>query len=243
MKNQIRRIYPYADANMLSATELFYKFYVEHLALFVMFDPVLFVETYGDDFKTSIDTGFSVERDSLVTDRVSQEGAEVADSIETLLDHYDTLAYYVDKCFAQDPDIRKQFHHRTLSLLKKSPAELILWSEELCRAFDNHKAALIASGYSEDAALLLTAAKEALHKSYSEQQEALKRRPEKTAERVVIFNGIWQTVLEIHEAAKRIFRTQPEIMALFELPKQNHKRPAGEETVQESSLSDESLGE
>ncbi len=57
-----------------------------------------------------------------------------------------------------------------------------------------------------------------------EQQEALKRRPEKTSGRIEHYNTIWNSVLEIHEAAKRIFRNEPEVLALFELPKVQHKR-------------------
>ncbi len=229
MNNQKRRIYPYSDAYMLSSSELISTFYIEYYPAFATFDPILFVEGYGATLQELINTGFSVERDSLITDQVSKEGADVTTAIEIFFDNYDDLTYYVDKCFAEDLDIHKQFYHRSVSLLKKSPAELILWSEELNIATENHKDTLLASGYTEEAFTKFLAAKAEVRKHYLEQQEALKRRPEKTAERVAIFNKLWTMILEINEAAKRIYRKQPEILALFELPKVQHKRADKEE--------------
>ncbi len=224
MENQSRRIYPYSDAFMLSSAELIATFYEEHYSLFLAFDPIRFVEGYGAILQESINRGFSAERDSLVLDQVSKEGSDVTEAIELFLEHYEDLAYYVDKCFSNEPDIQKQFHHRSISLLVKKPAELILWSEELSHATETYKEVLASSGYTEEAFLLLSNAKMEVHKHYLEQREALKRRPEKTAERVALFNTIWTIILEIHEASKRLFRKNHEIMALFDLPTVQQKR-------------------
>ncbi len=109
-------------------------------------------------------------------------------------------------------------------MLKQGPAELILWAEELVTVVELHKEVLTGGGYAEDSFQKLISAKGEMHTHYFEQQEALKRRPEKTAERIIHYNAIWGSVVEIHEAAKRIFRNQPEILALFALPKVQHKR-------------------
>ncbi len=98
MKDQIRRIYPYADAYMLSSSELFCTFYEEHYTRFNIFDPILFIEGYGAIFKLNITTGFSMERDSLIIDQVSKESGDVTESIELFLEQYDDLSYYVNKC-------------------------------------------------------------------------------------------------------------------------------------------------
>ena len=130
MKNQIRRIYPYADAYMLSSAELFYTFYEERYLRFNTFDPVLFIEGYGVTLKSNTDTGFSAERDSLVTEQVSKESGDVTESVELFLEQYDDLLYYVDKCFSNEPDIQKQFHHRVISdLMVRRPLPEKLWMQ------------------------------------------------------------------------------------------------------------------
>jgi len=244
MNNQIRRIYQYSDANMLSGAELISTFYNEYYTRFSTFDPVLFIEEYGSLFQDNIKKGFSAERDSLVTDQTSKEGSDVTQAIDLFIVQYDDLTYYVNKCFSDEPDIYKQFHHRSISLLKQKPAELILWGEEVNLAVLAYQERLTISGYTNESFMALTNANDELHKHYLEQQEALKRRPEKTADRVTFYNSIWNTVLEIHQAAKRVFRSEPETMALFELPKISQKREKEiPETIEQNGEDDiESAG-
>ncbi len=233
MSLQLRRIYAYSDAVMLSVAELICKFYKEYYGKFSDFDSQLFLEGYGNEFQEAITTGYKIERDSLVTDTVSQESADVEEAIENFLDHYDDLIYYVEKTFPNDPDIQKQFHHKKLSLIKRQPAEFVLWTEEVIQAIAINEQPLLGRGYKATSILQIQGAKNRIHTHFLEQQEAIKRRPEKTQERIAHFNLIWEKVLEVHDASARVFKNEPDTAILFALPKATKTKKSPEEPTTE----------
>ncbi len=218
MNTRLKREYPCTDSVMLSSSDVIRGIYQDYFSDFSTFDSLEFTEDFGPTLTEKINAGFSVERDSLVIDQVSKESADVTNSIDICLEQYDNLIYYVDKQFGDHPEIHKQFCPASISQTKRSNGKLLLLMEEVYNAAQNNMIVLEEGGYTAEKFQSFITAKESFRKHYIEQQDALKRRPVKTAERLTLFNTIWHQIIQIHEAAKRIYRNQPEILALFDLP-------------------------
>ncbi len=225
MNTRLKREYPCTDSVMLSSSDVIRGIFEDYFSDFYTFDALEFTEEFGPTLTDKINAGFSVERDTLVVDQVSKESADVSESIDIMLERYDTLIYYVDKQFGDEPEIHKQFCTACISQIKRSNGKLLLLMEEVYNAIQNNNATLEEGGYTVEKLQEFITAKESFRKHYIEQQDALKRRPVKTAERLKLFNTIWQQIIQIHEAAKRIYRNQPEILALFDLPKGHTSTP------------------
>ncbi len=222
-KLKIRRGFPHPDPVMLSAAEVNNEFFTERESDFTSFDLHAFPEGIAVSMKLDIDAAHRIARDSLVIDQLAEETAEVTEKANICIDLYDDLVYFVDKSFEDHPEIENQFCYNSFNELKHSNPKLVLCLEEVLMAVDNHYPELKEVGFTPEKRDLFSEAVSSFRHEYISQQEAIKRRPEKTHERILLLNRVWANAQQIWEAAKRIYRNQPEILSLFELPKVSYK--------------------
>ncbi len=235
MNTQIQRIYKCTDSVMLSSADVIRGIYHEYCTEFATFDPLEFHERFGISFTESINGGFTIERDTLVVDQQTKETAHVEECIEHCIDEYDTLLYYVEKQFKDHLEIQKQFSLHSMSTLRRAHGKLLLVLEEICIAARNNRKVLEEGGYTAEKLQSFIATKNSFRKHYIKQQDALKHRPLKTAERLTLFNSIWGYLVKIHEAAKRIYRHRPEILALFDLPTEHSSHKESPDSTEDKA--------
>ncbi len=219
MSKKALRSYNLADGVMLTNAELMHKYFTERKEQFQNFDAKTFHIDYDLHFLENINLAHTSDRDSVVIDEQAKETADVKIVIDECSERYSLIKYYVKKLFKDDIHTQNQFGLNDFRNVKQNPDKMIIFLDALLPKMEEHKTTLLEAGYPEAEMVEFFDIAKQLRKERVEQKDAKNVRTQKTKERVDKLNEVWEHLVEINEAAKLLFRKEPDEAKLFSLPK------------------------
>ena len=219
MTDPVVRLYNVPDSMMLSSAETAYTEYMRYQADFGKYNSRLFTADFASGFSECISTARAIEKHSAEMG-IQVKNREDYDAVRTLcVDRVDDLRYFIRHAFEGD-GIYKHFGLNDFPAVSHSPDAFVMFMIGFSHSVEEYSAALTDVGCPKelitglpDLAARLSAARVA-HK------DAMKAGAAHTVDRVTTYNRLWNYLVELDDAAARIYRKSSGIRQIFFLPSQ-----------------------
>jgi hypothetical protein len=227
MSNQLLRLFHGSDAYMLEASEELQALFVTDKADFVAFDSLL-DDPFAANWKTNIDTALAFTSDNTVLGEQKDQTASVEQALKDCNDAWRNLSYFAQKAYHAHPGTLQQFgignkHHNAF----KSQAKAVEFMDEMIAIATNHQADLLAAGCPHAVIDAITTTANNLRTLNTTQNTTIDGRPAITQTRITQLNEVYTTMLQVIEAAKFIYQTNPAKLNQYQYnPPVNHLLPA-----------------
>ncbi len=227
------RLFQLADDTVTMQGSVIRGRYLTHRDKFAEFNEVKFHAEYHNDIAKKISNAvatlsdaFILKSQALATSRVDETSKELEKSLNK-------VRFVVKLRFSGVKKIMGEFRFNKLAEIAPHADKFIGYSKDVLIMIEKYKAELIDEGLKADLIMDINGLIEDLDNRRREQIEAIASRPVHTTNRIDTMNELWKALVEIRDAANITFADQPEIRALFQLPKQS--RSSSEEESGEVS--------
>ena len=194
----------------LTQAYLFQSELVVDQAAFTAFSP-LFASPFAADFLLDIQAADAIPTNEDDLNNQTVLSAEVEDQMVLAREQYQKLLLYVGFAWPNSEPKLKVFGNNQYEIARKSPPKMInlLQSSYLSANSVTYKAALIAAGFLQTDITLLHTIELDLTAKLNAQQDYIRHSFTRSEDRVVAFNKVWDTMVQISNASKYIFKDSP----------------------------------
>lgn len=220
MSSRLFRQYSLKDEKLTVLAGVTRDHYIKYQASFSSFNDVVFPEDYHDvTLAEKLTAAKTTMSDAFIVKGQAKETADVEEAKSALLKPMKVLAFVVETRFEQDPVILNEFMLNQLNSKSQNADTLIAFTKDALITVEKYNDELIESGMKPDLVDIIQQACDKLDDQRREQIEVIRSRPGITHERIEKMNDLWKELVKINKAADIIFEEQPEVKALFDLPK------------------------
>jgi hypothetical protein len=198
----------YDDA--LTQAYLFQSELVADQALFTAFSSK-YAPTFAADFLADIQAADDIPTNEDDLNSQTLLSRQVEDKMELCKVHYQKLLLHVGFAWPNDDLILKVFGNNDYMDARRNPSKLTnLLQNAYNRANSTtYKADLISAGFIQADITLLDTLNDDLRAKLDEQQSFINHSTIRAQERAVAFNKVWDTMVQISNASKLIFKDNP----------------------------------
>ncbi len=223
MQMSPNRVYPIADATLLTEARSQLSQYERAQESFAHFNPGIFTQSFLSSYAARVKQAESLPSDNLcigllaeATEKLEHARCEAVVATR-LLRHFATIA------FAKEPEQLNRFAFGAFQKARRQRERFRTLFDEMVRQAEALAAPLASHHYSDVHREELQRINEHIQELSAEQQSAKNRRTTHAQQRVEGLNALWTQMKQISEAAKILYRYEPERQALFALPKPTKK--------------------
>jgi hypothetical protein len=202
---KVKRNFVGSDAYMVEQSDIGKALLEQNLTDFTNFDSTINAR-FVTAFTAKIDAAFTVVKDSAALSPQLQATQTVTEIMQQARDAYNDLMYFVTKkAFKGNQLVIKEFNAKYGTANRSQPT-FIAFLETLHGTADKYKTTLLASGCKQ--ALIDSIGTIATHlRNSNTEQEVIKRgRPALTADRILVLNNCYDTLMTIYAAAQQLYK-------------------------------------
>jgi len=228
MSEELIRLFRITDGEMLLKAAVFLNLFITDEAEFFAFSEVIFAPSFKTDFQADIDAAHHELEDYEVVGDLKIETQEFLQKLKECEVHYRELKFFVQKAYPGSKTMVARFGFPKYRNAKKSQGGMILFIEALAYAAEKYKVKLIAQGYTQARIDELQTLVAEVKQQGIEQEEAKADRLQKTRERIVAMNMVWDRMVTINRASKTIYRDNYTKLKQYGLPSSKSKSTSTE---------------
>lgn len=237
MNTSSARLYQLADDTVTMHGGVIKGRFIKHHLAFTNFNEVKFHDEYHNEIARKIANAAATLSDAFILKSQALATSRVDETSKKLEKNLNKVRFVVKSRFSGVKKILGEFRFNKLSEIAQHADQFIGYSKDVLIMVDKYKTELIDEGLKEDLITDIVSLIEELDCRRREQIEAIASRPVHTTNRIDTMNILWKTLVDIRDAANIIFADQPEIKALFQLPKAN-RNSSEEQSADNLEVSD-----
>ncbi len=219
MSQQTRRLFSMRDDHVIVHTGVIKIHYEKYGTLFNDFNEVKFNSNYHNELEAKIIKAQNNMSDAFILKSQAKETSDVKGAMQELIKNLKKISFNVESAFIDNKVVLDEFRLNRISKFSKNTDTLIGFTKDVLITVERYRDELAAEGLNDT---IIATTKEKLEKldfQRREQIEKIQTRPLRTKERIDSMNVLWKHLVELRDASNFLFDEQPEIMALFALPK------------------------
>lgn len=199
------RIYNINDPEMVHQSGVYKTLFEEDVQLFIDFDTA-FSPPFADNWQSAIAAAGAVNQDTTLVDQLAGLTTLVDDKYSLAKNHYQTMKYYIEKAFPNNPAVQNEFGFNDYEEARRTPERMVSFLGSLHTAAAKYTAQLVEAGYANrkinDIPVIKTDLDNACHN-----RDVFKRtRMLETQTRINTLNECWRFVQQVCKAGKIIFQ-------------------------------------
>ncbi len=220
------------DDKLITHCSVIKDHFVTHQAHFNGFNNIVFHETYHEVIQGKITLAQDTMSDAFILKRQATHTSKLEEQKSTIVRELSGIEVIVKRGFHDNQAVINEFRLNKIHEAAKNIDTLTGFSKDVVVMIKNYQAELTVEGFD-------ITKTEAFQNSITEldtlrrnQMEAIHTRPIHTKDRIQKMNVLWQQLCELKDVSEIIFANEPELKALFALPRSAVR--------QEDSVEDES---
>lgn len=208
------------DDALITLARVICSHLTEYKMFFTSFDNQIFTEDYEERvLKPLISNSQNILSDKFFLKSQAKETADKEDARKVLRRRLKILEFYVMSKFANNKAILDEFLLHTVGTTYRNADALIGFTKDTLVKVETYKSELFDAGVTDTLIANIEDAKNNLNTQRRQQVETMRKRKVKTKDRINRVNRLWEELTKIQDVARILFFANPEIGALFELPK------------------------
>ncbi len=219
MVQEEKRDYNLKDDDVVYPSSITFSNFKEYIADFVDIGPTKFTPEFVEEFEGALDSARSTISDSFIKSESVKHTSAIDKIKSETLGVLNKLEYHVEGAFINEEHIIKSFHLNKARDLSHHTSSFSGYLDDVVVIIIKHKEALITEGMKESVIQTLSEAINGIRKHVDLRHKVKIDRAVATQDRIRKMNHLWSFLVKLKNAAKHIFEDQPEIRALFDLPK------------------------
>lgn len=220
MSSNTIRSFNVKDDTLITLAGVARSHYLKYKMFFTGFNPAIFTEGYEDEILARmIDEAHATTSDEFFVSHQAKETDTVQKAKKSLLRELKILSFCVMDQYRDDPVVLNEFQLDNLSRKSRNVDTFIGFAKDVLVTADTYKEGLLKSGMTAEGLVRIANAGDTLDFHRREQVEMMKSRPGVTQDRIEKVNALWRELSKMSKAANIIFFNNPEISALFALPR------------------------
>ena len=227
-KDQVLRLYSITDPEMYEAAKAKRGFFLEDKADFIAFDGD-FADPFAADWLTLISDAEALPQDETIDDQLTQLTAAVEAEMVKCRDKFQDAKYFIEKTFPNNAPVWNEFGYNNYEAARKSQVRMIQFMKNFHSVATKYKIQLIAKGYAQPKIDEIETFRAALDAANQVQELFIGNLPVQTQTRHLKNNEVWNTMVQVCTAGKRIFKND---FAKY----QRYLLPPGEESPEAISI-------
>lgn len=224
MAKQSRRAFSITDAEMFEAQKTKRGFFIEDQAEFENFDTD-FKTPFEADWLTAIDNAETILQDETLTDQLTQLTNAVEKEMRNCRDKFQDSKYFIEKTFPDNVPVWNEFGYNNYDDARRYQIKMIQFMKNFSLVATKYKTLLIAKGYTQPKIDEIETFRAALDTANQNQELFKGNQPVSTQERINVYNELWDILVKVCTAGKRIFKNDFAKL-------QRYLLPPGEETAE-----------
>lgn len=205
MAKKILRVYSITDPEMYEASKTKRGFFLEDKADFIIFDGD-FADPFGADWLTAISAAEGIPQDEVLDDQLTQLTAAVEAEMKICRDKFQDSKYFIEKAFPDNIPVWNEFGYNNYDSVRRVQTKLLLFMKNFHAVAEKHKVILIAAGYAQAKIDEIETVRAGLDAANLEQELFIGNLPVITQSRHSKNNSVWEIMVRVCTAGKRIFK-------------------------------------
>jgi len=190
------------------------------IALFAVFDTK-FTPEYVEAFGAKITKAETEIIDNVIIDQLAGKTAKVEEIFDLGRKKYRSVKYFVGKAFENNKAVQNEFGFNDYNSVKRNQVKMIVFMRQLGISAKRYQAELIASGMTEESINEIETLGNDLSLANEQQEDFKKQRVLLTQNRTILYNEVWDYVVQVSRAGKIIFEDNPAKYAIYLLSDEN----------------------
>ncbi len=227
---------PLRDDKLIIHTSVIKDHFMSHESHFNGFNSAIFHDTYHDEFQIKISDAQNTMSDAFILKSQARHTSKVESMKEELSQELHTINFVVNRTFTNDKAIVNEFRLNKTAEMSKNIDSFIGFSKDVHLMVGNYATELALEGLTTEKVDFFLSKINELDKQRRLQVEAIHTRPIHTKDRIQKMNILWKQLWELRDASEIIFANEPEIKALFALPKAPNKQDDNDEEMSDEVI-------
>lgn len=199
------RNYNGSDAYLLETANVIGNLLTTDLAVFTAFDSTMDAG-FVSAFQTKIENALHFSSDGVITDQQAQKTVNVLNLMKAAKEKYQDVKYFAGKAFPDNEEVRNELGFNDIGKAKTKQTEMIVFLDELFAACTKYETELVNAGMPTSIIPSIDNLRVSLMNANTNQESFIKSRPVLTSQRIDLLNSVYQTLMQINEAAQIVFR-------------------------------------
>ncbi len=225
---EIIRLYKLSDAEMFSYADKVIANLQTDITLFSAFDS-----TINASFITNalnlLTTAQNIPSDNVVLDQQVASTEQVRALMQDCRDQYDDMKFFIKKAFKNSLGRQNEFGLNDYDKAALNPSEMVRFLGDMYNVADRYRNDLTLVGCSNTMIDRNSLLEKDLNTLIREQSQIIDGRSTAAENRIIANNALWDVIVLISEAAKRVFRRSPANISRYLRP-QPHRTGTGGNT-------------
>ncbi len=214
------RSFNLSDDIVVSHANLTFSYLKEVIDKFSTLNSNRYGPEYIETLEGVIDKASSTLSDKFIISAQTFETNEIKKCKKLVASDLEDLKYYVDQAFGDNEAIIKEFQLDDISDYIINTDIFIGYISDLIVAVIRKKTELQKHGFTDELIAAISEGLGSLSEHRLKQKTAMNTRRESTQNRIAIMNLLWSHLVQLRDAASRIFTDDPVMRSRFDLPKQ-----------------------
>jgi len=202
---KIKRKTHFSDAVLSQKAKVILRMFEEDKTEFINFDAD-FDDPYSADFLSVLNAVDEFPDDETLVDRQAQLTRTFKLNMKRCRDKFNDAKYYIEKVFPENKTAWNEFGYNRYDSARRN----FIKTDSLMTLFHavaiKYFARLAAVNYTQAMIDAIETIRQALHDAWHEQSAFKKSRPVLTVQRISKINELYDKIIEINRASKRIFK-------------------------------------
>ncbi len=229
------RMFSPCDDQVIMHSGVIKDYYLKYSELFNELNEVKFHGEFHNEIARRISEAENILSDAFVVKSQVRVSSEVTAATKLLVNSLNRLRFMVISRFSDDKQVVQEFRFSNIGELARCTDLFIGYSKDVLVMIDKYRDDLAEEGLMQKHIDDTNDKIELVDLKRRQQVETIQSRPVYTQKRIEMMNELWRLLVMIRNAANIIFVDQPEIKALFQLPKQTHKKSDEEGVAEETT--------
>lgn len=205
---EIIRLYKLSDAEMFTYADKVISNLQGDIALFSNFDSTIDV-SFVTQAQTLLNIAKSLPTDNVVLDQQVAITEQVKTLMQDCRDQYDDMKFFIKKAFKNSVGRQNEFGLNDYNKVMLNASEMVRFLDDMYNVADRYRTELTLVGCSNALIDKNRSLSDDLSLLIREQSQIMDSRSTSAEDRIKANNEVWEVVVLISEAAKRIFRKSP----------------------------------
>lgn len=224
MEEETKVNFPLTQNEVIGEGMVFSEKYEAHRKVFTEKFPNKFPENYSRIFKDTIENAKDIVADENLRKEMVSETKQFDDIAEEFYGNTVAINFCATDAFSSKSSIYSLFTIGKPNNSKNSRPKFSQKARDYAKLLRKYEKELKEAGCKEEQILAIEALAAKMDMQHWERVVSKLTRGEMTIKRTNALNEIWAGIVHIHEGSKVVFHNNPDMLALFELPKPKRKK-------------------
>lgn len=225
---EIIRLYKLSDAEMFSYADKVIANLQTDITLFSAFDSTINA-SFITNAQNLLTTAQNIPSDNVVLDQQVASTEQVRALMQDCRDQYDDMKFFIKKAFKNSLGRQNEFGLNDYDKAALNPSEMVRFLGDMYNVADRYRNDLTLVGCSNTMIDRNSLLEKDLNTLIREQSQIIDGRSTAAENRIIANNALWDVIVLISEAAKRVFRRSPANISRYLRP-QPHRTGTGGNT-------------